>query len=76
MTTRGILSRVALIISKIVVIFLTFLGYVIAIRPLIKDSYVLGATDFGLLVFIFTAFPLLFVYLRERERKRRKNDSI
>jgi hypothetical protein len=65
-------TRALNIVFNIVMVVLALVGYGLGLRPLIKDSYFLGATDFGLLVFIFTASPLLTLYLREKERKKKK----
>lgn len=73
MSVSEILLRALYIVLTVIVTCVTLLGYAVAIRPLIQDRYILGAIDFGLIVFVVTAYPLTSLYLIEKQKKKKKS---
>lgn len=66
-----ILFRVLLYIGTVLAFVFGFLGYVV-IRPSLlqmMSEYSLGLIEGGLIVFILTALPLTYGYLRAKESK-------
>jgi hypothetical protein len=70
-TTKILLKSVQYIITVLAFVF-SFVGYTLSIRPQIKDEYLLGFLDGGILIFCFTALPLIYAYLSEKEKKKKK----
>jgi len=71
-----IIFKVFLGLITVIGFLFAFLSYIIALRPQIQavaSEYTLVLIEGGVIVFVFTASPLTYAYLVEREKKKRKS---
>ena len=69
-----ILLNVIFFLGKVITIVFSILGYAVGVRPklvLIINPYFVGFIEGGIIVFTFTALPLSYLYLKEKQRQKR-----
>jgi hypothetical protein len=69
-----IFLKVLLYLGTVISFVFGFLSYIIAIRPgvqTVMNDYSLGMLEGGLIVFVLTALPLTYAYLKEKKKKRK-----
>lgn len=72
MSKTGVFLKAAAYIGTVLAFVFSFAGYTMSIRPQITDPYLQGFLDGALLSFCFTALPLTYAYLSEKEKKKKK----
>jgi|YelNatPaOPRAMG01_1025707.scaffolds.fasta_scaffold174587_2 hypothetical protein len=75
MDRTKIFSKVLDILGKGLSLGFIFITYTITLRPTIEHTmglYSLGFADGSLLSFLITFIPLAYLYLSEKEKKRKK----
>ena len=75
MVESEILWKVLHITVIVLAFVFSFLAYTVGIRPQIQniDKYTLGLIEGGIIVFVFTAPPLIYAYLAERKKSPKKS---
>jgi len=75
MSKTGILLKAIQYVVTVLAFVFSFVGYTLIIRSQITDKYLLGFLDGGILIFCFTALPLSYAYLSEKQKKKKKKNS-